>query len=67
MARVRSLPSLMRFAENLAKRSHRRWPLNTSILEGTNNKIKVLKWIGYGYRDEASFSLKIGAAFPGSP
>ena len=72
MARASNLPPLMRFAENLAKRiedilSHCRWPLNTSILEGINNKIKVLKRIAYGYRDEAYFFLKIRAAFPGNP
>ena len=37
--------------------SHCRWHLNTSILEGINNKIKVLKRIAYGYRDEPSFFL----------
>jgi hypothetical protein len=36
-------------------------------LEGTNNKIKVLKRVAYGFRDEAYFFLKIRAAFPGIP
>jgi len=72
MARSSGLQPLVRFAENLAKRikdilSHCRWNLNTSILEGINNKIKVLKRIAYGYRDEAYFFLKIRAAFPGNP
>jgi hypothetical protein len=44
-----------------------RTPCNISILEGINNKIKVLKRIAYGYRDEAYFFLKIRAAFPGNP
>ena len=32
---------------------------------GINNKIKVIKRIAYGYRDDAYFFLKIRAAFPG--
>jgi len=47
--------------------SHCRWPLHTSLLEGINNKIKVIKRMAYGYRDEEYFFLKIRAAFPGIP
>ena len=43
------------------------WHLNTSILEGINNRIKVIKRMAYGYRDDAYFFLKIRAAFPGIP
>ena len=32
--------------------AHCRWPLHTSLLEGINNKIKVIKRMAYGYRDE---------------
>jgi transposase len=39
--------------------------LNTSILEGVNNRIKVIKRMAYGFRDSAYFFLKIKAAFPG--
>lgn len=39
--------------------------LNTSVLEGMNNKIKVIKRMAYGYRDNDYFFLKIKAAFPG--
>ena len=39
--------------------------LNTSVLEGVNNRIKVIKRMAYGYRDTAYFFLKIKAAFPG--
>lgn len=39
--------------------------LNTSVLEGINNRIKVIKRMAYGYRDSAYFFLKIKAAFPG--
>jgi hypothetical protein len=33
----------------------------------TQHKIKVLKRMGYGYRDDGYFFLKIHAAFPGIP
>jgi transposase len=45
--------------------AHCRWPLGTSLVEGINNKIKVIKRIAYGYRDDDYFFLKIRAAFPG--
>ena len=64
------LTPLMRFARHLAAASgyiinHARYPLHTGLLEGMNNKIKVLKRMAYGYRDDAYFFLKIRAAFPG--
>lgn len=66
------LPALVTFARNLALHaegiiSHCRYPLNTSFLEGINNKIKVIKRMAYGFRDDAYFFLKIRAAFPGIP
>ena len=42
-----------------------RYRLNTSVLEGMNNRIKVIKRMAYGYRDSDYFFLKIKAAFPG--
>ena len=45
--------------------SHCQYPLHTSLLEGMNNKIKVIKRMAYGYRDEEYFFLKIRDAFPG--
>ncbi|HMM68722.1 MAG TPA: transposase, partial [Dokdonella sp.] len=33
--------------------------LNTSVLEGMSNRIKVIKCMAYGYRDSAYFFLKI--------
>ena len=45
--------------------AHCRWPLGTNLVEGINNKIKVIKRIAYGFRDDAYFFLKIRAAFPG--
>ena len=66
------LPPLIAFARNLAQRidgviGHCRYPLHTGLLEGINNKIKVLKRMAYGFRDDAYFFLKIRAAFPGIP
>ena len=66
------IPLLVRFAQRLALSAeyilnHARYPLHTSLLEGINNKIKVMKRMAYGYRDDAYFFLKIRAAFPGIP
>ena len=63
---------LERFARNLKERirgvlAHCHWPLHTSLLEGVNNRIKVIKRMAYGFRDDAYFFLKIRAAFPGIP
>jgi transposase len=70
---VRSrIPALITFARRLkANRAgilaHCRFPLHTSVLEGMNNKIKVLKRMAYGFRNDEYFFLKIRAAFPGIP
>lgn len=45
--------------------AHCRWPLGTNLIEGINNKIKVIKRMAYGFRDDAYFFLKIRSAFPG--
>jgi transposase len=63
---------LVRFARNLKAHlatilAHCRWWLGTSLLEGINNKIKVIKRVAYGFRDDEYFFLKIRAAFPGIP
>lgn len=63
---------LIRFANRLAQSieyvfNHATYPLHTSVLEGINNKIKVIKRMAYGFRDDAYFFLKIRAAFPGIP
>jgi transposase len=47
--------------------AHCRWKLHTSVIEGINNKIKVIKRMAYGFRDDEYFFLKIRAAFPGNP
>jgi transposase len=69
---VRSrIPALVAFATKLKPRlagilAHCRYPLHTGVLEGINNKIKVLKRMAYGFRNDAYFFLKIRAAFPGN-
>lgn len=66
---VRSrIPSLVHFAKNLVLwregiLAHCRYPIHTSIIEGVNNKIKVIKRMAYGFRDDSYFFLKIRAAF----
>lgn len=68
---VRSrIEPLKTFARRLQERiggvlAHCRWPLHTSLLEGINNKIKVIKRMAYGFRDDDYFFLKIRAEFPG--
>ena len=62
---------LQDFARRMRKRlrgilAHCRWPLHTSLLEGINNKIKVIKRMAYGFRDDEYFFLRIRAAFPGN-
>jgi transposase len=66
------LPALVTFARRLKAKlpgilAHCRYPLHTGVLEGINNKIKVIKRMAYGFRDDAYFFLKIRAAFPGNP
>lgn len=69
---VRSrIEPLKRFARNLRDRlhgilAHCRYPLHTSLREGINNKINVIKRMAYGFRDDAYFFLKIRNAFPGN-
>lgn len=67
--RSRILP-LKLFARRLKARmdgilGHCHYPFHTSLLEGINNKIKVLKRMAFGYRDDEYFFLKIMDAFPG--
>ena len=64
------IAALVHFATKLKAYLHGilsrcRHPLNTSIVEGINNTIKVIKRRAYGYRDQEYFFLKIRAAFPG--
>ena len=63
---------LVKFATALEGRlegilAHCRYPFHTSVIEGINNKIKVIKRMAYGFRDDEYFFLRIEAAFPGIP
>ena len=63
---------LQHFARGLREKidgilSHCQYPLHTSLLEGIMNKIKVIKRMAYGFRDDDYFFLKIRAAFPEIP
>jgi transposase len=62
---------LKTFARHLKERidgvlSHCSYPIHTSLIEGINNKIKLIKRMAYGFRDEEYFFLRIRAAFPGN-
>jgi transposase len=43
--------------------AHCRYQIHTGILEGINNKIKVIKRVAFGFRDYNYFFLKIRGAF----
>jgi len=69
-AQESELAPLQRFARNLRRYTRgilasALFPMHTSLLEGVNNKIKVIKRMAYGFRDKEYFFLKIKAAFPG--
>lgn len=70
MAMDSGIKALQHFARNLSRYvagivASATYRLHTSALEGMNNRIKVMKRMAYGYRDNAYFFLKIKAAFPG--
>ena len=59
-AKASGVPALVSFAERKEKRidglvAHAIYPISTGKLEGFNNKIKVAKRVGYGYRDDEYF------------
>ncbi|MCP4716378.1 MAG: ISL3 family transposase [Deltaproteobacteria bacterium] len=59
---------LKKFARGLKKRlagilAHCKYPIHTSIIEGINNKIKVIKRIAFGFMDTEYFFMKIRGAF----
>ena len=69
-ARDSGLAPLQRFAKNLRRYirgilASARFPMHTSLLEGLNNRIKVIKRMAYGFRDSNFFFPKIKTAFPG--
>ena len=68
LARSLNQRSVTTFANTLERYrygilNHCDHPIHTGKLEGVNNKIKVLKRKGYGYRDLRYFTLKIYQAF----
>lgn len=59
-AKASQIPQLVKFADLKEKRldgliSHAAYPISTGKLEGFNNKIKVAKRIGYGFRNDDYF------------
>ena len=59
-AKASGIESLVKFAKLKEKRLeglvvHARYNISTGKLEGFNNRIKVAKRIGYGYRDDDYF------------
>ena len=63
-AKASEIPALVRFAELKEKRkdglvAHAIFPISTGKLEGFNNKIKVAKRVGYGFRDDYYFFLLV--------
>lgn len=70
VAREDGHPSLVRFARKLERYrygiiTHCKHRMHTSLLEGVNNKIKVIKRVAYGFHDLDYFALKVKQAFPG--
>jgi len=68
LARSLKNRAVTRFAKMLGRYrygilNHCDYPLHTSVLEGVNNKIKVIKRKAYGFHDLRYFSLKIFQAF----
>lgn len=47
--------------------SHCQHPINSGVLDGYNNKIKVIKPIAYSFRDEAYHLLILPDGFPAIP
>jgi transposase len=45
--------------------NHCDYPIGTGLLDGMNNKIKVIKRRAYGFHDQDYFALKLKQAFPG--
>jgi transposase len=63
-ARASGIPFLAQFAATLEEHqkgilAYYDYPISTGPLEGTNNKIQLMKRQAYGYRDMAFFKLKI--------
>lgn len=71
MARRSRIRALKQFAKTLNRYrngilAHCQYPINSGVLEGFNNKIKVLKRVAYGFHDDEYFMLKIKQACSGA-
>lgn len=65
-ARITKIKQLEKFADSLEQHkdgilAYYDFPISTGPLEGTNNKIKTLQKLAYGFRDMDFFKLKIYA------
>jgi transposase len=63
-ARASGIRMLIQFADTLEEHqegvlNYYKYPISTGPLEGTNNKIQLMKRQAYGFRDQAFFKLKI--------
>jgi transposase len=63
-ARASGIRLLIQFADTLEEHqegvlNYYHYPISTGPLEGTNNKIQLMKRQAYGFRDQAFFKLKI--------
>ncbi len=73
LARQSGVDEIIKFAENQDKHykdgitNSGIYHIGTSVLEGINNKIKVLKRIAFGFRDFVYFRLRVMNAFKGKP
>jgi transposase len=70
IAEESEIPEAKSFATRLCRHcygilNHSEYPISNARLEGTNNKIKVIKRRSYGFHDIKYFALKIKQAFPG--
>jgi len=68
LARTLNHPEVSKFARRLEQYeygilNHCEHPIHTGILEGVNNKIKVIKRKAYGFHDRRYFVLKVLQAF----
>jgi transposase len=68
LARSLNHRALNKFAKMLERHrygilNHCDYPIHTGVLEGVNNKIKVIKRKAYGFHDIRYFTLKIYQAF----
>jgi len=68
LARTVRHPDVKKFADRIERYSygilnHCRFPISSGKLEGTNNKIKVIKRKAFGFHDKRYFMLKVIQAF----